>query len=330
MIKRLHMELSFGVRTLFARWGQPDVVLVVSPALFSSSLAIARARMLPSRPAVAIWVQDLYSRGVVETQTGNSLTGKLAQRTESLILGSTDGVVAIHERFRQFIVGALGLPAHKVSVIRNWTHLPTAPKVDVQQTRARLGWLEGQTIVLHSGNMGLKQGLGNVIQAARLAQDRKSHVKFVLVGDGNQRPALEAMGAGLTHLEFVPPLPSDEYQKAMAAADILLVNELPGVKDMAVPSKLTSYFNTGVPVIAATDIGSVTAAEIETSGGGIRVDAANPQALLEAAESLGREPARAKALGAHGLIFRQETLSESAAISDYDGLITSLASSRSR
>ena len=31
----MHMELSFGVRVIFARWGNPDVVLVVSPALFS-------------------------------------------------------------------------------------------------------------------------------------------------------------------------------------------------------------------------------------------------------------------------------------------------------
>ena len=69
----------------------------------------------------------------------------------------------------------------------------------------------------------------------------------------------------------------DDFQVALSAADFLLVNELPGVKDMAVPSKLTSYFNAGVPVVAATDDGSVTAAEIATSGGGVRVDAACPQ-----------------------------------------------------
>jgi colanic acid biosynthesis glycosyl transferase WcaI len=329
-IHRMHMELSFGVRLMFAHWGNPDVVLVISPALFSSALAILRIRLSRRRPAVGVWVQDLYSRGVVETGVGSKRLGGLMGKVESLILRSADGVVVIHDRFRQYVVNSLGVPLDSTCVIRNWTHLPSSPTTGSAQIRGRLGWGLDDVVVLHAGNMGRKQGLENVIEAARLAQERKSKVKFVLMGDGNQRKALEARATGISSVQFIAPLPGEEFQQALAAADVLLVNELPGVRDMAVPSKLTSYFNAGVPVIAATDRGSVTAMEIDASRGGVRVDAADPEGLLAAAEELGLDRETAASLGMNGLRFRNETLSEAAALGHYDDFITSLASSRGR
>ncbi|MDN4645140.1 glycosyltransferase [Arthrobacter sp. PsM3] len=329
-VHRMHMELSFGLRLLFSHWGKPDVVLLVSPALFSSAIALLRIRLTPRRPAVGLWIQDLYSLGVVETGTGSKKLGWLMGKVESVILRSADGVVVIHDRFRDYIVNTLGVPFEDTRVIRNWTHLPPSPVSGNKQSRVRLGWAPEDVVVLHAGNMGKKQGLENVVEAARLAQKRQSKVKFVLMGDGNQRKRLEGRAEGLTHIQFIAPLPADEFQQALAAADILLVNELPGVKDMAVPSKLTSYFNAGVPVIAATDGGSVTAMEISASLGGLRVDAAAPEALLEAAEGLGLDPEAAASLGINGLRFRNEILSEAAAVGDYDDFITRLASSHGR
>jgi glycosyltransferase involved in cell wall biosynthesis len=178
--------------------------------------------------------------------------------------------------------------------------------------------------------MGKKQGLGNVVDAARLAEAKGSRAKFVLMGDGNQRKALMAAAMGLRRVDFVDSLPQSEFQAALEAADILLVNELPGVRDMSVPSKLTSYFTSGRPVVAATDEGSVTAEEIAASGAGIRVDAGNPAALVSAVESLGDDSNFAKKLGDSGRRFREETLSETYAVDRYDDLITSLALSRGR
>ncbi|WP_224091134.1 glycosyltransferase [Arthrobacter sp. StoSoilB13] len=163
-----------------------------------------------------------------------------------------------------------------------------------------------------------------------MAEEKNSRLRFVLMGDGNQRKKLEVMATGLRRIDFVDPLPDHEFQVALSAADFLLVNELPGVKDMAVPSKLTSYFNAGVPVVAATDDGSVTATEIATSGGGVRVDAACPEKLVEEIEKLSKEPNRTTSMAANGLKFREVTLSENTAIAHYDEFLSSLVSTRSR
>lgn len=330
ILGRLHMELSFGVRLLFAPWGRPDVVILVSPALFSTGLALARARWTKRRYPVAVWVQDLYSRGIVETGGKTGAVSRMMSLVESKVLRSADGVVAIHERFAHYITDGLGVPADSLEIVRNWTHLPAAGCSDRVETRRRLGWTENDIVALHAGNMGKKQGLENIVAAARVAQDSDTRVKFVLMGDGNQRHELMAAAKGLSHISFVDSLPQQDFQEALQAADVLLVNELPGVRDMSVPSKLTSYFTTGVPVVAATDDGSVTSDEIETSGAGVRVDAGNPKSLVAAIGELGRDRILSKKLGENGMRFREETLSESSAIAHYDDFIMSLALSRGR
>jgi colanic acid biosynthesis glycosyl transferase WcaI len=330
---RMHMELSFGFRTLFARWGRPDVVLLVSPALLSTALAMVKARLRPRRPGIGVWVQDIYSRGLVETGTGamgSVWISRLAARFESFVLSSADGIVAIHERFRQHLVDELGVSASAVTIVRNWTHLPSSPVSDRVATRSIRGWRDDEVIVLHAGNMGKKQGLDNVVEAARRAEVTGSNTRFVLMGDGNQRQNLMTLGRGITNLDFLDSLPQDEFRAAMHGADILLVNELPGVRDMSVPSKLTSYFSTGRPVIAATDEGSVTAGELATSKAGLRVNAGDPDALVRAAEHLGNNPLLGAELGANGVRFQIETLSEGVAIAEYNDFVSSLAESRHR
>lgn len=323
LVNRLVMELTFGLRATLARWHRPDAVIVVSPALFSSRIALMRARL--SRARRIVWVQDLYGAGVTETgQATGRVAGTLAA-FERRTFHSGDRVVVIHDRFKKHLVNDLGLDPANVDVVRNWSHVADIPATERSAVRRELGWSDDDVVVVHAGNMGAKQGLENVVRAARMASERGSRVRFVLVGDGNRRPALEALLAslgGCDRLTFIPPLPDEAFRPTLAAADILLVNERPGLADMCVPSKLTTYFSTGLPVLAATDAGSVTAEEIAVSGGGMRVDAGDPEALLDGAERLGADAALRAFLGAAGREFKSDFLSEDAAV---DGFLAALS-----
>lgn len=324
-VGRLLSELSFGFRLAFTRWGNPDVVLLVSPALFSAVLPALRARWGTRRPAVGIWVQDLYSSGVVETGTGGGRAAKVVAAIESFTLKSASGVTVIHDRFKQLLVSKLRLESRHVVVIRNWSHVEEAQPFDRDAVRSKLGWRNDEMIVLHAGNMGAKQALENVVEAARIADQRTDNVRFVLLGDGNQRKRLEYLASGIERIQFIGTLPGEEFQQALASADVLLVNEKLGVSEMSVPSKLTSYFSTGLPVLAATDEGSVTAGEIAASGGGVRVNAGEPSELLDGAIALGRNRELAGSLGEAGRSFRAQYLSEDTAIERYAEWLTSLA-----
>ncbi|WP_354026959.1 glycosyltransferase family 4 protein [Curtobacterium oceanosedimentum] len=321
-------ELSFGVAAVSTPFGRPDVVVLVSPALISSAVALVKARLVTRRPVV-VWVQDLYTLGLRELGGGgSSLSSRVVAAIERWTLRSADSVVVIHERFRDTIVEELGVRRASVAVVRNWSHLDDDWQVDRDASRAALGWGPSEFVVLHAGNMGVKQGLENVVEAARLAAAIGAKVRFVLLGDGNQRSALAELAAGVPNLEMIGSLPDDEFRDALASANALLVNERAGVAGMAVPSKLTSYFSTGLPVIAATDSGSVTESEVLLAGAGPIVPAGDPQALLDAALALAGDAQRAGAMGEAGRRFRAERLTAAASFDTFAQLLKTLANGR--
>lgn len=318
--RRLVSEVSFGARSTTSRWGAPDAIVVVSPAMISSAMSALRAKALHRSTPLVVWVQDLYARGMSETGQGGRAAQALAV-IEGRLLRSADRVVVIHDRFADIIAHDFGVDRERITVVRNWTHLAPFPPVDVAAARARFGWRPDETVVLHTGNMGVKQGLTNVINTARLVEHSGDPVRFVLVGDGGERERLQALARGVGNLQFIPPLDDSDYAAALTSADILLVNELAGVSEMAVPSKLTSYFSAGRPVIAATDPAGITASEIRMADAGLVVAADDPEALRAAALELRDDPDRAATLGANGLRYRQTVLEEDAAIEKFADML---------
>lgn len=327
---RAALELTFGFRLLTTQLRSPDVVLCVSPALLSSALAMARARASAGwrRPAVGVWVQDIYSRAMLETRAAGGFAASVGAKVERSTLRHADGVAVIHDRFREVLTSNLGVDSAKVRVIRNWAHVAEDVQAERASVRWRLGWREDEVVILHAGNIGAKQGLENVIEAARLADELTLPLRFVLLGDGNRRRDLESLANGVDRIQFLDPLPETDFLAALRAAEILLVNERPGVRDMSVPSKLTSYFSSGMPVLAATECDSVTAVEIALSGAGRRVDPGEPGQLLQAAVSLADSPAVRAALGAAGRNYCRTVLNESSAVGQFEEWLEALAETR--
>ena len=315
---RVHMELSFSRMVMTKDWGRPDVVLAVSPALMSAAAVVAKARAM--RIPVGVIVQDIYSHAVVETAAMGGRGAKLTTDLETAVLRNATGVSVIHERFARSIE-KLGISADKISIIRNWSHVDTGGPGDRSaEVRREFGWGGDKVVVLHAGNMGVKQGLETVISAGRLAhrQSAEKSPQFVLVGDGNRRAALQEMARDVSTVQFIPPVPEEKFGAVLNAADILLVNELPGIAEMALPSKLTSYFAVGKPVLAATESRSATACEVNASSGGIVVRGGDPEALVHGVEILVADPALRARLGAAGKAFAQSILQPDAAIDGYE------------
>lgn len=324
-VGRAAMELTFGLQLLTTRWGRPDVVVCVTPPLLASAMSILRARLAPRRPAVGLVVQDLYGRGVVETGTARGTSARLVRALESSALRLADGVAVIHAGFMTTLSEDFGVDPRRICEIRNWNHVDSPDPSASVAFRAAHRWAADEAVVLHAGNMGYKQGLENVIAAAELAARSGRRARFVLLGDGNQRASLEAAGAGVRTLDFLALVGEEDFAAALGAADVLLVNERPGVAQMAVPSKLTSYFRSGKPILAATDSAGFTASELTASGAGVCVPPNRPDLLLDEAIRLATDRRLAAQLGDAGQRYCDALLSEDAALDRYERWIIELA-----
>ena len=312
--RRAAYELTFGLHASRALRGPADVVIAVVPSLLSALAAQRYAERAGAK--FGVWVQDLMGQAAAQSGiAGGESIARATRAIERRVLGNADAVAIVSEGFRAHVERA-SVSNDRIMYLPNWSHV-APPKAKRDAMRAFLGWPEDTIIALHSGNMGLKQGLENVVEAARIAdQDMPGArpVHFVLMGDGNQRERLQELAANVRSISIKPPADADTYVDVLAAADVLLINEREGVKDMSLPSKLTSYFAAGRPVIAATEPTSTTAEEIRRAGAGWVIPPENPTALITAVRQATSDRDRARAAGLRGQAYASAFLSRSGGV----------------
>lgn len=318
-LHRAIYELTFALHAGWSsrRW-RGDTVVAVIPSILSAVVAVLLARRVGAR--LVVWVQDSMSAAADQSGIqGGGLAAKLLRPLEAWILRRASSIAVVSESFREH-AEAFGVRPESIEVVRNWSHV-SAPTADRVAVRAKHGW-SGRTVVLHAGNMGLKQGLERVAQAASLAVDTHPDLLFVLMGDGSQRGALEALGDGLPNLILMDPVPQNDFMDTLAAADFLLVCEAPSVLDMSLPSKLTSYMTAGRPIVGAVRTDGATARELRYSEAGVVVDDETDLALLSAITELKSDPERMRLLGRSGEAFATSDLSPSSSLSKITELVS--------
>jgi len=290
-------ELTFFLQSVAVRdVDRPACVIGVVPSL-SGGMAAGRLARRYNAPFGLIF-QDLMSEAAA--QSGIPGGGKVASLTRA-IEGNTarkaDRVAVVTDAFRPHLV-ALGVEPDRISHLPNWSHVrrPVRPRDEVCRS---LHWATEGSIVLHAGNMGYKQDLANILQTARLAAEQAPDVTFVLMGDGSERGHLESVASDLRNVIFLDPQPEETFMDILGAADVLVLNERSTVLTMSLPSKITSYFRAGRPVVAAVPAGGTTSNELHESGGAVVVDAGDPRALLQAVERVLKDQDLATELVAH-------------------------------
>lgn len=324
-LRRFIYEFTFCAGVFFESISKrADVIVGVSPALLTPATVKLVAKI--KRAPCGVIVQDMMGKAALESGiSGGVAVAKTAERIEMLALRRAAGIAVIDSGFARSLASA-GVPAGRITVIRNWTHI-TAPSQMRNATRDQLGWRHDEFIALHSGNIGLKQNLSNLVDAARIAERNGDGMTFVIMGDGSQRDDLSRLASGLSNFRLMPPVSDKQYANVLSAADVLVLNERPGVTEMSVPSKLTSYFAAGRPVVAAAEARSAGARLVVEAKAGVVVRPDKPSELVEAIRELRKDPAAATAFGSAASQFARMKLSEESALARYESWLQSLADS---
>jgi glycosyltransferase involved in cell wall biosynthesis len=268
---------------------------------------------------LGILFQDLMGAAAVQSGIENGgAVARVTQRVELGLARRATRVAIVSPRFRDYLEAG-GVDPARIDLVPNWSR-PLTAAWSPAETRARFGW-GTSTVVVHGGNIGLKQGLEQVVAAARVAADRGLNVRFVLVGDGSQRADLEREAAGLANVSFLGIQSDPIYAAVLRAADVLLLSERSTTVDMSLPSKLTSYFAAGRPVVAAVHPDGATAREVERSGAGVVVPSGDADALLASVEQLRLRGDYSQALADAGPRYASVALDRERALGVADGFV---------
>jgi colanic acid biosynthesis glycosyl transferase WcaI len=249
-------------------------------------------------------VQDLSGAGAKQSGLrGGAVISKIAHAVEGKALHGANALVVVSPAMRD-VVSALDVPAERITQITNYSARPIA-SVDKTSSRAEFGWASDDFVVIHTGNMGAKQDLENVVRAADALQTG-SNIKIYLVGHGNQEASLKSLCAGKSNIAVMPAVSDADYSALLSAADLLLVNERSTQMEMSLPSKLTSYLYSERPVIAAVPRGGATWKFLY--GVAELVEAGDPKALASKIEELSTNQSRLDELAKLGSAFAVKNL----------------------
>ena len=244
-------------------------------------------------------VQDLSGAGAKQSGLrGGALISKIAHAVEGSALHAADGLVVVSPAMQDVVIG-LGVEAVRINQILNYS-ARTIESEDKNKARRNFGWKNEDFIVIHTGNMGAKQNLENVVLAAQFLTSN-SGIKIYLIGHGNQESALKVMCEGKSNVAVMPAVSNEDYSALLSAADLLLVNERSTQMEMSLPSKLTSYLYSERPVIAAVPRGGATWKFLE--GVAELVDAGDPKRLAEKIEELSKNQSKLNELAKLGSEF---------------------------
>lgn len=295
---------SFPVMLLQIFW-RPEVVLVVEPPLFCAPQAWLVARLSGAKAWLHIQdfeVDAAFDLGLLK----GALLRNMIAAGERWLMRGFDRVSTISHRMLDRTL-AKGVMPERVVFFPNWVDLAAIKNEDfgVGGYRAELGITSEMLVALYSGNMGGKQGLEILEQAARLLRDVPNLV-FVFCGNGAGRDDLVALCHDLPNVQFIDLQPLERLGELLAMADIHLLPQRADAADLVMPSKLTGILASGRPVVATAHAETGLAKVIATCG--IVVQPEQPQSFADAIYNLAQDAALRARLGNEGRVYAEANL----------------------
>jgi colanic acid biosynthesis glycosyl transferase WcaI len=255
-VRRALAPLTFALMSApIAVWRifttRPDVVLCVEPTLFSAPAALLAAKIIGAKTVLHVQDMEIDAAFAVGHLRGGILR-KLANLFESAVLRSFDRVVTISNRMRDGLESK-GVPSQRLSLVRNWVDLEKIkPLSRGSSYRRELGLSRSSFVALYAGNIGAKQGLSLILEAAeRLVA--KSDLVFVVAGNGPEKKRLMTRYGGMPNVRFLPVQPEERLCELLNVADVHLLPQDRGTVDLVFPSKLGGMLASGKPCIVMAD-----------------------------------------------------------------------------
>ena len=120
--------------------------------------------------------------------------------------------------------------------------------------RSKYNITDDTTTFIYGGNLGKPQGVPFLIEVLKANRDQKG-VFFVVVGDGTEFIHLSRSLKSLdvTNVLLMKSLPKNEYDSLVASCDVGLIFLHAAFTIPNFPSRLLSYMEVELPVLAATD-----------------------------------------------------------------------------
>lgn len=254
-LKRLIHLASFAFSSLPIVLRQiiwrPAVVICVEPSLFNSFGAIIAGKLSGAKSILHIQdfeVDAAFELGIVRVKW----LKHFVYGVERFLMNRFDKVSTISEAMLEKLNKKSVDPVRQI-FLPNWVDTTSIyPLEKVSNYRTELSISPNKIVALYSGNMGEKQGLEIVIQAAKELESE--NIQFIMCGSGVALERLRVLAKDLKNILWLPLQPLEKLNDFLNVADIHLLPQQSGAADLVMPSKLTGMLASGKSIIATADV----------------------------------------------------------------------------
>nr|WP_057928186.1 glycosyltransferase WbuB [Burkholderia ambifaria] len=323
-VRRIAHLASFALSSLplmlrHALW-RPDVVVCIAPSLLNAPAGWLVARLTGAHAWIHIQdyeVDAAFSLGMLK----GSLLKRAVLAVERTLLKRFDTVSTISGKMVEHALRK-GIQPSRLVHFSNWADTHSIyPLKRPSELRSALYISPAATVVLYSGNMGAKQGLDILAEAAQRLVSRDNLV-FVFCGNGPARAEILMRCGGLKNCRFIELQPIGRLNELLNLADIHVLPQRADAADLVMPSKLTGMFASGRAVIAMASPG--TELHDVVAPRGIVVPPGDPDTLAATIDALAANATERARLGQAGRRFAEAVLSRDAVLSEFDARLRAL------
>ena len=228
---------------------RPDVIYATSTPLTVGIPAMA-AKLARNVP-YAFEVRDLWPD--VPMAMGILRPGpvtRLLKSAERAIYRRAEFLVAVNDDVARRMTLTVGRPRPMVVAPNACDVDLFRPDRDGSAFRREHG-LEGKLLCVHTGTMGRVNGLDCLLDAAAALRDDE-RVRFVLIGEGKEKPHLQQRAADerLTNVLILPAAPKTDLADVLATAEVGLMTVSPiPVLQWNCANKFFDYLAAGLPIV---------------------------------------------------------------------------------
>lgn len=297
-VHRVFSFLSFMISSFIIGLKVSDVDLVwgTSPPIFQSltTWAIARLKQVPFLLEIRdLWPAFAIAVGVLR----QPILVRASEWLERFLYRNADHVVVNSPGFIDHVRAG---GAVDVELVPNGADVSMFDPQSKGENFRQIHELEDKFIALYAGAHGMSNDLGILLSAAQMLEDR-SEILFILIGDGKEKPALEAQAKnlGLVNLKFIPPAPKKEMPDVLAAANtcIAILKPIP-LYATVYPNKVFDYMAAGRPVVLAME--GVIKKVVESAEAGVAIALGDPTTLANTIRYLADHPQEGMRMGLRG------------------------------
>ncbi len=276
-----------------------DMILFETPPV-STYKTVAYAKKRFGAPAF-LMLKDIFPQNGADLglYKKNGIVYRFFRKQEKRLYEISDMIGCMSPANKAYILSHNSISAEKVVLFPNTKADSPAPEQTKSEIRKSLGLPEDKTIFMFGGNIGIPQSPDYIIACAKTLC-RQPDAFFLVVGRGTHGGYVKTAMAQEPNFRLMENLPREKYEMLLSACDVGLVFLDKRFTIPNFPSRILSYMNFGLPVLAATDRTSDIGSLITDAKCGFSCISEHTDDFITRAKTLLQNPNLRKELGENG------------------------------